>query len=146
MHVEQILARKGTTVATITPGDSVTAAVEALAQHGVGALVVSTDGSAIDGIVSERDIVRAIARADDDLMNRPVESIMTKSVWTCVPSDSVEDLMGRMTEHRIRHLPVERDGRLAGIISIGDVVKWRVSQLEEEARQLQGYIQNTGYN
>jgi CBS domain-containing protein len=71
---------------------------------------------------------------------------MTKSVWTCVPSDSVEDLMGRMTEHRIRHLPVERDGRLAGIISIGDVVKWRVSQLEEEARQLQGYIQNTGYN
>ncbi len=146
MHVAEILARKGPGVSTIEPTNSIKAAIEAMAELRVGALVVSADGSSIDGIFSERDVVRALADQGGELLEAPVSSIMTSLVWTCAPSDTVEQLMSRMTEQRIRHIPVEQDGQLTGIVSIGDVVKWRLTELEDEARHVQDYIQNTGYS
>ncbi len=146
MHVTEILARKGTEVATVGPDDPVSTAVAALAEFGVGALIVSADGASIDGIVSERDVVRSIGAEGARILDAPVRSIMTADVRTCAPSDTVAQLMGSMTEHRIRHLPVLDDGRLGGVISIGDVVKWRVSELEDEARHIQDYIQSSGYS
>ncbi len=146
MHVIEILGSKGREVATVRPTDTVASVVERLAEKGIGALVVSIDGGSIDGIVSERDVVRALASEGPALLDAEVSTIMTAQVWTCAASDTVEQLMSRMTEHRIRHLPVEADGVLDGIISIGDVVKSRVTELDEEARHLQGYIQSSGYS
>lgn len=142
MQVAELLRGKGSDVATVAPTDSVGHVVDLLRTLNIGALVVSTDASSIDGIVSERDIVRAISEADTDLLERPVASIMTADVHTCAPTDLVDRLMSQMTERRIRHLPVEVDGRLSGIISIGDVVKCRVAELEVEAQQLTEYIQH----
>ena len=142
MHVHNILKVKGTAVATIDPDDSLAEATAALRDHGVGALVVSRDGRAIDGIVSERDIVRALAAHGSSTLGRSVASAMSTSVTTCHGHDTVDQMMGMMTERRIRHLPVvDDDGQLAGIISIGDVVKARVGQLEIENNQLHDYIQ-----
>ncbi len=142
MHVHNILKVKGTAVATIDPDDSLAEATAALRDHGVGALVVSRDGHAIDGIVSERDIVRALAAHGSSTLGRSVASAMSTSVTTCHGHDTVDQMMGMMTERRIRHLPVvDDDGQLAGIISIGDVVKARVGQLEIENNQLHDYIQ-----
>ena len=140
MRVSGILASKGVVVATVAPTTPVAEAVERLRTHGVGALVVSADGARIDGIVSERDVVRHLAERGADVLGEPVAALMTVNVRTCSPDDHVEDLMRRMTELRARHLPVVIDGTLAGIISIGDVVKWRVTELEDEARQLHDYI------
>lgn len=145
MHVAQILARKGTSVATVAPSDTVTDAVQLLAEKRLGALVVSADGRSIDGILSERDIVRSLGTEGAGLLDVPVSQIMTAAVRTCAPADTVERLMSLMTEHRIRHLPVEVDGELAGIVSIGDVVKERVTELEDESRQITDYIQSAGY-
>jgi CBS domain-containing protein len=142
MHVHNILKVKGTAVATIDPDDSLAEATAALRDHGVGALVVSRDGRAIDGIVSERDIVRALAAHGSSTLGRSVASAMSTAVTTCHGHDTVDQMMGMMTERRIRHLPVvDDDGQLAGIISIGDVVKARVGQLEIENNQLHDYIQ-----
>ena len=142
MHVHNILKVKGTAVATIDPDDSLAEATAALRDHGVGALVVSRDGRAIDGIVSERDIVRALSAHGSSTLGRTVASAMSTTVTTCHGHDTVDQMMGMMTERRIRHLPVvDDDGQLAGIISIGDVVKARVGQLEIENNQLHDYIQ-----
>jgi CBS domain-containing protein len=140
MRVSGILASKGATVATIAPGSTVADVADELRLRGVGALVVSTDGRAIEGIVSERDVVWRLAERGDLALTESIDTIMTTSVRTCEPEDAAEDLMRLMTEHRIRHLPVTSDGVLSGIISIGDVVKWRVTELEEETRQLHDYI------
>jgi len=106
----------------------------------VGALVVSDDGRRIEGIVSERDVVRRLAERGELVLSDQVATVMTAQVRTCAPEDAAEDLMRLMTEHRIRHLPVSVDDTLVGIVSIGDVVKWRVTELEDETRQLHDYI------
>jgi len=137
---DQILQRKGRDVSTIPPDATVRAAAEALASANVGALVVSPDGSALAGILSERDIVRRLAAAGPSLLDEPVSSIMQADVHTCAGADNVDQLMELMTEHRIRHLPVVEDDALCGIISIGDVVKTRVDELVTEKDQLVDYI------
>lgn len=143
MNVSQLLSMKGREVATVKPGDTVAGVASILAEQGYGALVVSEDGSTIVGIVSERDIVRNIAAHGGDLLDKPVSAIMTRSVRTCNENDSVDRLMTMMTEHRFRHLPVTEDGKMVGLISIGDIVKVRVRQLEHEADQLERYVRNT---
>jgi CBS domain-containing protein len=140
MRISEILRSKGGEVATIDPGADVRALLSLLAEHNIGAVVVSTDGETIEGIVSERDIVRRLGERGADLLGEPVSSIMTATVRTCEPSDLVEDLRATMTEHRIRHLPVVRDGKLIGIVSIGDVVKSAIAELETEREQLVDYI------
>ncbi len=141
MRVADILRQKGTHTATVPPEASVNQVVELLREYGYGALVVSSDGSTIEGIVSERDIVRALGLRSD-LLSIPVSEIMTSPVFTCEPTDRTEQLMAQMTERRIRHLPVEIDGKLSGLVSIGDVVKYRVSELEHETQAMQEYIQH----
>ena len=143
MKVDKLLAMKGRDVVTVLPSETVASTAKVLGQNRFGVVVVSTDGSTISGIVSERDIVRELGVVGADLLGQPVSSIMTRTVQTCSGSDTVERLMGVMTEHRIRHLPVTEDGKLVGLISIGDVVKVRVRQLEHEADQLERYISNT---
>jgi CBS domain-containing protein len=140
MDVETILRGKGRTVATIRPDDTIGAAVEALVSANIGALVASEDGETVDGIISERDIVHALARHGDALLTLSVAEVMTRSVVTCDPTESVGELMAEMTNRRIRHLPVVRDGRLCGIVSIGDVVKNRLDEIEYEARSLRSFI------
>lgn len=125
---------------TVAPDATVHDLLAALSEHAVGALVVSTDGQQVDGIVSERDVVRRLHDDGADLLNQTVASIMTSDVHTCGPEDLIDDLMRAMTERRIRHIPVVVDGRLAGIVSIGDIVKFRMDELETERRQLQDYI------
>ena len=141
MQVAEMLRNKGTHTVTVTPEATVNQAVELLREFDYGALVVSSDGTAIEGIVSERDIVRALGLRSD-LLRLPVSDIMTSPVFTCHPSDRTDQLMAMMTERRIRHLPVDVDGALSGLISIGDVVKYRVSELETETQAMQEYIQN----
>jgi len=140
MRIADVLRRKGNKVATIEPGESVARLLDLLAEYGVGALVVSSDGSAVDGIVSERDVVRHLQRAGAAVLDAPVEQIMTTPVRTCAPAAAVDDLMRVMTEHRIRHVPVVVDGVLSGIVSIGDVVKHRIDELQIERDQLTAYI------
>ena len=140
MHVETILSSKGRAVATIRPDDTVGSAVEALVSGNIGALVACEDGEAVDGIISERDIVHALARHGPALLEQTVAEVMTRSVVTCDPTESVAELMAEMTNRRIRHLPVVRDGRLCGIVSIGDVVKNRLDEIEYEARSLRSFI------
>ncbi len=115
-------------------------AAEHLARHRVGALVVSGDGQAIDGIVSERDLARGLAVHGAEVVGLPVARLMTAQVVTCDPTDSVERLMSVMTEHRIRHVPVVEDGALVGIVSIGDIVKSRLDELETERATLHEYL------
>ena len=140
MRVSGVLAAKGATVATISPLATAAEAADTLRLHGVGALVVSPDGSAILGVISERDLVRALAERGGHILHESVTELMTSDVVTCAPEDSLEEIMRTMTSSRIRHLPVTVNGRLSGIVSIGDVVKWRLSQLEDEASQMQSYI------
>ncbi len=141
MHIRQLLRRKGGDVATIEASASVRTALALLAEHGVGALVVSADGRSVDGIVSERDVVRALHEHGAGLLDDPVSSVMTAQVHTCVPGAGVEELARTMTQHRVRHVPVVEGGALLGIVSIGDVVKARLDELEEERAQLVDYIQ-----
>lgn len=140
MNVETILRNKGRRVATIRADAAVTEAVEMLRQHGIGALVVSDDGARVDGILSERDIVFALARHGGDFLDFPVADVMTRSVVTCGPEDSVAELMAEMTNRRIRHFPVVRNDRLCGIVSIGDLVKSRLDEIEYEASSLRSFI------
>ena len=140
MQVAAILARKGADVYTITPETTVAAAVEQLGARRVGALVVSSDGTTVAGIVSERDVVGRLAELGPDALEGPVSSVMTADVVTCAPSDTTEVLMAVVTERRIRHLPVVEDDRLTGLVSIGDIVAARVRELEEEAQLLHDYI------
>jgi CBS domain-containing protein len=140
MLVANVLASKGTLVVTIDREATLDEVVADLTRHRVGALVVSSDGNSIDGIVSERDIVQRLSVLHTGLLDEPVSSIMSASVHVCRPSDDVESIMNLMTEHRIRHVPVVEDGRLCGIISIGDVVKSRIQELEKDRNELMEYI------
>jgi CBS domain-containing protein len=140
MHVSDLLATKGAAVATVTSDTTVGDLVAELARHRVGALVVSPDGAAIDGIVSERDVVRHLSEVRNDLLDQPVSSIMSTEVSTCSPESDVESIMVLMTERRIRHVPVVSDGVLCGIVSIGDVVKSRMGELEKHRNELLEYI------
>ena len=141
MNVQSILARKGSDVAIVDQQASLADAAASLRDRSVGALVVSGDGRHIDGIVSERDLVRALAAHGSSALGRSVASAMSVDVVTCAVQDSVEELMVSMTERRIRHLPVvDGEGLLAGIVSIGDVVKARLGQLETENQALFEYL------
>ena len=143
MNVESILRSKGRAVATIRPDVPITAALAALAERNIGALVVSADGEAVDGIVSERDIVRGLAGRGDAFLAEKVAGAMTRRVVTCGPQDNVADLMALVTNRRVRHLPVVDGGRLCGIVSIGDLVKSRLDEIEHEARSLRSFIAGT---
>jgi CBS domain-containing protein len=140
MLVSDLLEGKGTAVATITSDATVGSAVADLARHRVGALVVSPDGLHIEGIVSERDIVRHLSELQTDVLEQPVSSLMSGDVRVCSSSDDVESIMNLMTEQRIRHVPVVEDGVLVGIVSIGDVVKSRIGELEKDRDELMEYI------
>ena len=140
MNVETILRNKGNSVATIRPDATVAEAVDILNRKRIGALVVSDDGHGVDGILSERDIVIALAVHGEDLLSRPVGEIMTRAVVTCEPSDTVGALMAEMTNRRIRHFPVVAEGRLCGIVSIGDLVKNRLDEVEFEASSMRSFI------
>jgi CBS domain-containing protein len=140
VRISALLERKGSSVATIAADATVADAVAELAAHGIGALVVSADGEHIDGIVSERDVVRGLGTRSAELLQASVASIMTAAVVTCTPDDDVDSLMATMTEKRVRHVPVVVDGRLAGIVSIGDVVKARIDGLEKDRKELVEYI------
>lgn len=115
--------------------------LKVLADHRIGAVVVSGDGASVEGIVSERDVVRHLHSSGTSVVDGPVHAIMTREVVTCEPSLSVEELEASMTEHRIRHVPVVVDGALTAIVSIGDIVKHHMDQLRHERDQLVGYIQ-----
>ena len=141
MLVDQILDAKGRAVATVAPDATVADAVAAMAEHNVGALVVSTDGRTVEGIVSERDVVRGLA-SGADVLQRRVCDVMATDVSTCHGRSGIEELMGTMTSGRFRHLPVVADGSLVGIVSIGDVVKARIDELATETQQLVGYIRD----
>jgi CBS domain-containing protein len=140
MKISALLAAKGASVITIRPDASIAEAVGALRMHNVGALVVSTDGQSVEGIMSERDVVRALDRLGAGILEPQVATIMSRDVHTCSPDDTVESLMAAMTEHRVRHLPVVEAGVLAGMVSIGDVVKNRMEELEQDRDALVDYI------
>ncbi|MFV0307377.1 MAG: CBS domain-containing protein [Desertimonas sp.] len=141
MNVQSILGNKGNAVATVRRQATLAEVAAQLRDLGVGALVVSDDGEHIAGIVSERDVVRALAAHGAGALGRDVASVMSAEVVTCGADDAVDTLMASMTERRIRHLPVVDGDRLAGIISIGDVVKARLASLEGEREALVAYIQ-----
>jgi CBS domain-containing protein len=140
MRISDVLRVKGTGVVTVTPDTRVRRLLAVLAEHQIGAVVVSHDGAAVDGIASERDIVRALARRGAAVMSEPVTRIYTAEVHTVTPQTSIEDVMRMMTERRVRHAPVVAEGRLQGIVSIGDVVKIRIGELETERTALTNYI------
>ena len=143
MRIGDVLAAKASKdVVTITPDAGVRELIALLAEHNVGALIVSSDGTSVDGIVSERDVVRHLHH-DGTVVNNTVGAIMTAVVETCDQDTPLDDLMKVMTERRIRHVPVVHQGRLVGIISIGDVVKHRIGQLEFERDQLDSYVHQT---
>jgi CBS domain-containing protein len=140
MRIHEILHSKGFDVITIPPEALVTDMLKLLKDNNLGAVVVSDDGRRIRGIVTERDVVRKLVDGPD-FLDAPVSSLMTGEVQTCKPDDSVQSLMTTMTNQRIRHLPVvDEDGELAGIVSIGDVVKSHITQIEFERDQLEGYV------
>ena len=140
MRIGDLLRNKTShDVITINPDATVRELIALLSEHNVGALIVSADGTSVDGIVSERDVVRRLVE-HDDLLGGPVSAIMTAEVETVDVQTLVDDLMKTMTDRRIRHVPVVTDGRLTGIVSIGDIVKHRIDQLEFERDQLDSYV------
>ncbi len=143
MRIGEILnAKSSKDVVTISPDAGIRELIALMADHNIGALIVSRDGSSMDGIVSERDVVRHL-HTDGTVINNTVSAIMTEVVEICAPEDQLDDVMQTMTERRFRHIPVVADGALVGIISIGDVVKHKIGQLEFERDQLDGYIHQT---
>ena len=143
MKITEVLNAKAEAgVVTITPDAGVRELIALLAEHNVGALIVSVDGDSVDGIVSERDVVRHLHH-DGTVINNTVGAIMTDVVETCTPDNTVDELMEIMTRRRFRHVPVVHDGKLVGIVSIGDVVKHKMSQLEFERDQLDSYVHQT---
>ena len=140
MRIKDVLAGKpADAVATISPRATVRELLSMLAEHNFGALIVSDDGEQMIGIVSERDVVRRLADGPE-VLDDTVESIMTTDVHVCEPNDSLDDLMRLMTDKRIRHVPVVVDGKLRGLVSIGDAVKTRIGELEFERDQLNRYV------
>lgn len=143
MVIQSILTAKGTDVATTTSTATVREAVLTMRELGISALVVSDTDRRIDGIVSDRGIIRALADRGTDIMDKPVTEVMTREVITCTPDDHITSVMNLMTERRIRHVPVaDGEGRLAGLVSIGDVVKYRIDEIKDEAEHMRDYITN----
>jgi CBS domain-containing protein len=140
MTVSSILAAKGGDVITIEPTATLAAAAAVLAEHRIGAAVVLGAGGRIAGILSERDIVHAIAARGPDALKEPLSQSMTRDVATCGRDDSINSIMGRMTQGKFRHVPVTESGRLTGIVSIGDVVKQRLDEMERESDAMRDYI------
>lgn len=140
MKVHAMLSAKGHDVATTLPETVISTVIRKLKLEGVGALVVSEDGDHVVGIISERDVVRGLAEHGAELLDMRVADLMTKNVKTCSPEDDLKHVMTEMTRSRFRHLPVTEDGRLCGIVSIGDVVKTRLDELETETNVLRDYI------
>ncbi len=141
MKIESILATKGREVRTVATGVKVGEAMRIMSHGRMSALVVSDDGAAIDGIVSDRGLMNALVEHGTDVLERPLGDVMTREVFTCSRGDSVGAIMAAMTDRRIRHIPVvEEDGRLCGIVSIGDVVKHHLDEIQHEALELREYI------
>jgi CBS domain-containing protein len=140
MDVASILRTKGSSVATEPPEAMIADIAARLKDEKIGALIVSDDGVKVLGIISERDIVRGLADHGLDLLEKRADDLMTTEVLTCTPNDTTGDLMAVMTEQRIRHIPVTEDGALCGIVSIGDVVKDRLDEIEREATALRDYV------
>lgn len=141
MRIVDVIKVKGGDVVTVRPDATVSELLALLDEHRIGAIVVSGDSTAIDGIVSERDVVRHLHSSGASLLDAPVSQIMTADVHTCSPEDDLESLATAMTERRIRHVPVVSDGGLYAIVSIGDIVKSRIDTLQAERDQLRNYIQ-----
>ena len=142
MLVHQILTSKGTAgVITVPPGTSVAAAAKVLSDKRIGSVVVSPDGSAeCHGVLSERDIVREVGRRGSDCLAEAVDEMMTRKIVTCAPTDTAESVLQKMTDGRFRHMPVMHEGRMVGLITIGDVVKARLTELASEKDALEGMI------
>jgi CBS domain-containing protein len=140
MRIIDVLRGKSGSVVTVTPDTPVDQLLGVLADHKIGAAVVSQDGSTVDGIVSERDVVRALAVRGSAVLAEPVSAISTADVFTVAPDAALAEVERQMTERRFRHVPVLVDGALRGIVSIGDVVKKRIDELESERSELAGYI------
>ncbi len=140
MQVSQILDSKGHEVITIRPEATVAEALRVLWLEGIGALVVTDEIGKVAGMISERDIIRGLAAQGNEFLGEPIEARMETSVITCTPETWVEELMNEMTERRVRHLPVVEDGKLVGIVSIGDILKNRLQELENETCTLRGYL------
>ncbi len=143
MRISDVLRVKGARVVTVTPDTTVRRLLTILAEHRIGAVVVSRDGTSVDGIASERDIVRALALRGAAVMSEPVTAICTADVHTVTPETPLEEVARMMTERRVRHAPVVAGGGLGGIVSIGDVVKGRIDELETERAALTDYITGT---
>ena len=141
MIVKAILAAKGSDVISIEPTATLETAVRTLAEHRIGALLVLGPDRRLIGILSERDIVRALAEQGADVLGKPLAQMMTRKVATCGPTETIGTIMERMTMGRFRHVPVVDQDELVGIISIGDVVKLRLQEMEREAAALRDYIQ-----
>ncbi len=144
MTVSHILKAKGRDVITAGPNATVADIARTLSEKRIGAVVITGAGGKIEGIVSERDVVKHIGKDGAKALELPVSAVMTKSVRTARESDSESELMALMTEHRVRHLPVVHEGKLAGMISIGDVVKFRIEAIEREAEDMKAYIATAG--
>ncbi len=140
MNVRDMLGQKGDKVATVRPNATIDTALHKLKLESVGALVVSDDDQTVAGIISERDIVRGLPEHGAALLSMKISELMTQSVKTCKPDDKIQDIMLEMTRSRFRHMPVVSDGKMCGIISIGDVVKGRLEELEAETHVLRDYI------
>ena len=140
MTVKAILSRKGRDVVTIAPTADLSAAVKLLAERRIGAIVVTGPDNRVAGILSERDIVRTLGERGPKALGDNVGAVMTRKVMTCTEADTIASLMERMTQGKFRHLPVVEQGKLIGVISIGDVVKWRVEEIEGESNALREYI------
>jgi CBS domain-containing protein len=141
MRISDVIRRKGDLVVTVRSDETVERLIAMLDEHRIGALVVSDDDGVVSGIVSERDVVRQLHSAGGAVLQQTVADIMTRDVFTCSPDDPIDELARQMTERRVRHMPVVVDGRLRAIVSIGDVVKQRIDELQTERDQLVGYIQ-----
>jgi CBS domain-containing protein len=144
MHVAAVIKRKGSNVISIAPDRTIGEAVNLLTEHRIGAALVLDSNEGIRGIISERDIIRALAKYGADALSRKVEALMTRDVQQCSPGDTIAEVMTTMTQRRFRHLPVVQEGKLLGMISIGDVVKQRLDDTELEVETLRGYVTGQG--
>ena len=140
MHVDTILKKKGDTIIAVEPSDPISKAAQTLSDNRIGAVLILDAAGKVSGILSERDIVRGLARQRDACLTMSVDQLMTSPVITCNLNDNINDIMQLMTERRIRHLPVMDGDKLCGVISIGDVVKQRISEIENESEALKQYI------
>lgn len=141
MTVAKILQSKGTNdVMTVAPDKTVAQAAAALSEHRIGSLVVSDDGTRAEGILSERDIVREIGRRGPDCLEEGVQTMMTRDLVTCARTDKADEVLAKMTQGRFRHMPVIEDGKMIGLITLGDVVKYRLEEVKMEKEALEGMI------